>query len=72
VPLWTGNGKQIHKIDKSSNQRGQSHNSEGTGGHDIVLQPKKVSSPSVLSWGLGISIMSWLQKRKISPVYLLT
>ena len=27
---------------------------EDTREHDVVLQPKKVSGPSVLSWGLGI------------------
>jgi len=39
---------------KRNSQRGQGHNLEGARGHNVVLQPKKVSSPNVLPWGLGI------------------
>ena len=39
---------------ESNSQRDQDHNLEGIRGHDIVLQPKKVSSPNISLWGLGI------------------
>jgi len=52
--LWTGDSKWVYRANEGSSQRDQVHYLEGTGRHNVLLQPKKVSSPGILPWRLDI------------------
>ena len=53
-PLRPGDGQQIHEEDGVCYQGSQVHDLQGTGGHNKILQSKKVSSPHIRTRKLGI------------------
>ena len=54
MTLWTGNSEQVHGMNESSSWEDQVYYLEDTERHNVLLQPKKISSSGVPPWGLGI------------------